>query len=230
MGALAGRGLVVLLVALVIAPAAGAGPWAWLGVRIRDLTEQEMDAIAARHGIREGFGVVIAEVMPDTPAARAGLRTGDVVVAFGVRPVTETRLLQRLIAAAPIGEASRLTILRDDGRHPVDVRLAAMPRAVVGERVAAELGFAMRDLEPPGEGRPGRPAETLPPTVGAVLRNGAAEQAGLEVGDVLLQVGERAVLTRDAAREALAEVGPDRPVRLTVRRGQDRLSITLQAR
>jgi len=47
---------------------------------------------------------------------------------------------------------------------------------------------------------------------------------------VLLQVDERAVLTRDAAREALAEAGLERPVRLTVRRGQDRLSLTLQAR
>ena len=57
--------------------------WAWLGVRIRDLSEQEMDEIATRHGIREGFGVVIVEVMEDTPAEKAGMQNGDLVVAFG---------------------------------------------------------------------------------------------------------------------------------------------------
>ncbi|HBH03065.1 MAG: hypothetical protein A2W08_06355 [Candidatus Rokubacteria bacterium RBG_16_73_20] len=227
--ALARGALVALLLALVVVPAADARQWAWLGVRIRDLTEQEMEEIAAKHGLREGFGVVIAEVMPDTPAMRAGLRSGDVVVAFGARPVTETRLLQRLVAAAPVGEPSRLTVLRADGRHPVEVRLAAMPRPVVGERVAAELGFLLREIEPPGEGRPARPADALPPTVGAVLRGSAAARAGLEVGDVLLSVDERAVLTRDAAREALAEASAGEPLRLTVRRGADRLSLTLSA-
>ena len=49
--ALARGALVALLLALVVVPAADARQWAWLGVRIRDLTEQEMEEIAARHGI-----------------------------------------------------------------------------------------------------------------------------------------------------------------------------------
>ena len=92
-----------------------------------------------------------------------------------------------------------------------------------------ENGLELREIEPPGEGRPARPADALPPTVGAVLRGSAAARAGLEVGDVLLSVDERAVLTRDAAREALAEASAGEPLRLTVRRGADRLSLTLSA-
>jgi len=49
---------------------------------------------------------VIVEVLDGTPAARSGLRAGDIVVALGERPVTETRMLQRLIAASPT-EAER---------------------------------------------------------------------------------------------------------------------------
>jgi len=59
------------------------------------------------------------------------------------------------------------------------------------------------------------------------MRGSAAAEAGLEVGDVLLQVGERAVLTREAAREALAEAALDRPLRLTIRRGQSHVPLIL---
>ncbi len=212
-----------LLAVLLVAATAEARPWSWLGVRIRDLSEQEMDEISARHGIREGFGVVIVEVLEDTPAARAGLRSGDVVVAVGGRPVTETRLLQRLIAAAPVDAETRITVLRREGRRDLPVRLAAMPRDVVGDRVAAEFGFALREVGRQADAAAGPTA----PTVGVVLEDSPASRAGLEPGDVLVAVGSRAVVSREAAREALADASLDGPLRLTVRRGERQLTLTV---
>jgi serine protease Do len=229
---------VVLMAAIVIglgASAADARPWSWLGVRIRDLSEQEMEEISVRHGIREGFGVVIVEVIADTPAARAGIKSGDIVVAFGERPVVETRLLQRLIAAAPVDREASLTVLRAEGRRALKVRLTSMPATVAGERVAAEFGFSLREPSPSGDvprllpppsleaSAPGVPTRT----VGAVARGSAAEKAGLEIGDVIVAVGERAVPDGEAARLALAEREPDRPLPLTVRRADRQLSLTL---
>src|SRR5262245_12203361 len=218
--------LTALAVLLVTAALGEARSWSWLGVRIRDLSEQEMEEIASRHGIREGFGVVVVEVIADTPAARAGLKNGDIVVAFGERPIVETRLLQRLIAAAPTDKDTLLTVLRPDGRRALKVRLTTMPLGVAGERVAAEFGFSLQDPGQPGE-LPAARAAGSAPTVGIVARGSAAEKAGLEVGDVLVQIGDRAVLSRDAAREAMAEVGPDRPLRLTLRRGERQGSLTV---
>lgn len=219
--------LVALLVLLLAVSAADARPWSWLGVRIRDLSEQEMDDLAGRHGIGEGFGVVIVEVMTDTPAARAGMRPGDIVVAFEGRPVTDTRLLQRLIARAPTDDEIRLTVLRREGRQPLPVRLMTMPPAVAGERMAAEFGFVLREPEAPA-GQQVRPPAGAP-AVAFVARGSVAEKAGLEVGDVLVQVNDQAVLTRDAAREALGEVAADQPLQLTVRRGAGRVNLTLGA-
>jgi S1-C subfamily serine protease len=58
-----------------------------------------------------------------------------------------------------------------------------------------------------------------------VVRGSAAERAGLETGDVILQINDTAVITRDAAREALAELAPEQPFTLTVRRGDRRLAL-----
>ena len=93
-------GALVLLVLGLLAAAVDAAPrWGWLGVRIRDLSDQEVEEISKRFGLREGFGAVIVEVIKETPAAAAGLRTGDLVVAFRDRPVVDTRGLQRAIAS-----------------------------------------------------------------------------------------------------------------------------------
>src|SRR5207247_1289159 len=177
----------VLLALLLVGAAASAmeaRQWSWLGVRIRDLSEQEMEQIAARHGIREGFGVVIVEVIGGAPAERAGLKSGDIVVAFGKRPVTETRLLQRLVAAAPTDRESELTVLRAEGRRRVSVRLTSMPRAMVGERVAAEPGFIMREPDAAGEAPSPRAVGAGPAVAGGP--EGRARGRGIHIHGLVL--------------------------------------------
>jgi S1-C subfamily serine protease len=216
------------LALMLTASLAEARGWSWLGVRIRDLSEPEMDELAKRHGIREGYGVVIVEVMEGPPAQRAGMKNGDIVVAVDERPVTDTRVLQRLIAAGPVERDARLTVLRPEGRRPLGGRLVAMPRTIAGERVAAEFGFILRDPDPQPEIGGRRPGGTAP-TVTLVIRGSAAERAGLQTGDVILQINDTAVVTRDAAREALADLATEQPFKLTVRRGQRHLALDVPA-
>jgi serine protease Do len=201
--------------------------WAWLGVRIRDLSEQEMEDISKRFGMREGFGAVIVEVIKETPAAAAGLETGDLVVAFRDRPVVDTRSLQRAIASTTVGETVRLTVLRrEEGRRPVQVKVGPMPDQVAAERVAAEYGFLVR--EPDGQPELGGARPAVTPSVAAVLPRSRAERAGVKVGDVLTEVDGRPVVTLDAVREALLAAGPDGPLPLVLRRDQERIVVTLE--
>src|SRR6267142_167087 len=72
-----------------------------------------------------------------------------------------------------------------------------------------------------------RPGGAGAPVISLVVKDSAAARAGLEVGDVILQVGETAVVTRDAAREALAELAPEKSLRLTVRRDDRRLAVEI---
>jgi serine protease Do len=223
------RALVVTALLLALGgEALAARPWAWLGVRIRDLSEQEMDDLSKQHGLREGFGVVIVDVMDESPAARAGMRGGDIVVAFEGRPVTETRLLQQLVSSASPESEVRLVVLRQEGRKALPVRLMTMPREVAGDRVAALFGFVLRE-PPTSERGAAAPALAGPsaPFVAAVERGGNAEKGGLRAGDVILQVGEQPTVSREAARLALADASPERPLRLIVRREAERVTLTL---
>ena len=159
-------GALVLLVLGLLAAAVDAAPrWGWLGVRIRDLSDQEIEEISKKFGLREGFGAVIVDVIKEAPAEASGLSAGDVVVAFRGRPVVDTRTLQRFVAAASIGETVPMTVLRrSEGRRPISVRLGAMPDNVVAERVAAEYGFFVRDPEAQPELGGARPPPARPPS------------------------------------------------------------------
>ena len=187
-----------------------------------------MEEISRAHGIREGFGAMIVEVIPDTPAEGAGLRSGDLVVALGNRPVVDTRALQRFVASAGVGETVALTVLRrDEGRRRlIPVRLAPMPEAVAAERIAAEFGFLVREPEAQGELGGARPS--APPSVTGVLPRSRAAAAGMKVGDVLVEVNGRPVLTLQAVREALLSVRQNGPLVLVIRRGGDHVSLLLR--
>lgn len=214
-------GWLLVVLALVLPIPAEAQEWGWMGVRIRDLSEREMDEISLRHGIREGYGALIVEVLKDTPAAGSGLRNGDLVVGFGDYPVVDTRALQRFVAKAGAGEEVFLTILREtEGRRRLSIRLGRMPPDVVAERVSLEFGFLVRPSPP-------EPEASGPPRVTTVLRGSRAEESGLKTGDLIVEVNGRAVPSRHAMRDVLLGVAPDQPLRLTVSRNGGRLSVTL---
>ena len=220
--------LAALLLVMLAGPdgVAAATRWGWLGVRIRDLSEQEMEEISQKHGLREGFGAMIVEVMKETPAELAGLRSGDLVVAFKDRLVVDTRTLQRLVAAAGVGETVTLTVLRRElGRRPVEVRIGLMPDPVAADRVAAEFGFSVREPEPLAERAGARPPGV--PAVAVVLPRTRADTAGLKVGDVLVEVNGAAVATVEAVREALLTVSENGPLPIVVQRNGDRVTLRL---
>jgi serine protease Do len=225
------RALAVALLLLIIAgpeAAAVTGRWGWLGVRIRDLSEQEMDEISQKHGIREGFGALIVDVIKETPAEAAGLKSGDLVVAFKERPVVDTRALQRYVSATGVGETVTLTVLRrEQGRRPVQIRIGAMPDPVAAERVAAEYGFLLREPEGQPELGGARPVSAATTVVG-VLPKSRAEAAGMQVGDVLVEIDGKPVGSLDAAREALLGLREPKPLSLVVRRDRERLPLRLE--
>ena len=221
-----GRSMATLALAiLLLSSGVAAGEqWGWLGVRIRDLTEQEMEEIAKKVGVREGYGVLIAQVMKETPAASSGLREGDLVVAIDGRPIVETRALQRLVGATPAGRELGLVVLRERDRQEVKVRVGRMPAEAVADRVAFEFGFYVRDAP---EERTGSIPEPRVPVVAGVADRSSAAQAGLHTGDRILAVNGSAVETLEEFRARLQELYLRDTVTLRVEREGEGLVLTL---
>lgn len=218
------RWLLFSVVVLAHAHAWAAPPnWGWLGVRIRDLSEAEMEDLSIRYGLREGYGVMIVEVMSGTPAAQAGIRNGDLVVAVKGRPIIETRALQRQVGESPIGEELTLTLFRNGRRQVVKALVGQMPREVLAERVAAEFGFGLRG-QTSDELRL-TPRETL--VISGVIPGSQAERAGVRAGDQLIGVNGSSESSHQTVSERLASHDLTLPLRLVVRREGQILSLQL---
>jgi serine protease Do len=222
--------LVGLLLLASAASAAGAERYGWLGVRIRDLTETETEDMAVRLGVREGFGVMIAEILPDTPAQTAGLRAGDLIVSIDGRPIVETRALQRLVGAAPAGRELGVVVMREGRRRELRIRVGTMPDDAVAERVAAEFGFLVRDgvVDQPGGGGATGSASPLV-VVAAVAERSAAARGGLQTGDRILAVEGTPVGSLDAFRRRLRDASLQDSLRLRVERQGEAVNLLLPA-
>lgn len=112
--------------------ARGKVEWGWLGVRIDEITEDNV----AEYGLSEPRGVGISDVIPDQPAARAGLRAKDVVLSVDGTTIGVPRDLQRVIASTPAGNTVRVVLLRDGQEQALPVTVGRYPEADEGSRPA----------------------------------------------------------------------------------------------
>jgi serine protease Do len=222
-----GRVVAVLVAAVglgMLVTAAGAGEqWGWLGVRIRDLSEQEMEELSTKLGLREGYGVLVAEVIKETPAQAAGLRDGDLIVAIDGRPIIETRALQRLVGTTPAGRELALQVLRDRRRQELRVRVGRMPADMVADRLALEFGFFVREAPPDAAG----PSGSRGPVVAAVAEGSSAARGGLVAGDRILAVNDMEVASLESFRRLAQDLLLREPFRLRVERRGEEVRLTL---
>jgi 2-alkenal reductase len=119
--------------------ARGKVSYPYVGVTSDDLTP----SVARRLGYRVRRGALVVRALPGGPAAEAGLRGGnrqvevdgrlvarggDVIVAIGGIPVrTKDDVARVLISRYEAGDSATFTIVRDDRRQAIRVRLGERP-------------------------------------------------------------------------------------------------------
>src|SRR6204780_2882854 len=120
----------------------------YLGVHIQDLTPE----LARAFGLKQGGGVLVGDVAPNTPAANAGLKKGDVILQLNGETVDAPNQLQVQIAQFAPGTNVKLQIWRNGGTQDVSLKLAELDehddKQVSAEATGATLleGIQVQDL------------------------------------------------------------------------------------
>ena len=119
---------------------------AYLGVELVNLNEP----LRAHFGVPEGSGVLVSNVVDDSPAARAGIQVGDIITRFDGEDVTSSRKLTTLVRRAEAGDPADLETWRDGKVETVSTTLDERPQP----QIQPGSGFFFRgreDLDGDGE-------------------------------------------------------------------------------
>ena len=176
----------------------------WMGVQIQPVTAD----IANGLGLKTAEGALVDEPQANSPAAKAGIKSGDVITALDGKTVKDSRELARRIGAMSPGTSVKIDLLHQGESKTVTLTLGQVPsnrqtsentEQTQPESGVPNLGLA---LAPASEvaGSGGRGVVVM-----GVEPNGSAAEHGLQQGDIILDVGGKAVVNPSDVRKALTE-------------------------
>ena len=179
----------------------------YLGVNIQTVTPNLKKAMH----LENQKGALVADVTSGGPAAKAGMQRYDVITAYDGKEVADSHDLPTLVAATPIGQEATVTILRNGEKMQLPIKVGELP----SER--ADQGSSNKAAVQPAQAKWGLQLQDLTPQladqlhvqadkgvlVAGVKPGSQAEDAGMEQGDLILEVNRQAVTS---VKEALNKI------------------------
>ncbi len=165
--------------------------YGWLGINVQDVT----DELAKHFGLESKEGVIIAQVLPGSPAEEAGLKDGDVITHYEGGPLKDVRELLKRVSKSRVGKKVTLGIVREGRSMSVQVAVGERPEALEAWEQRGEetwRGLEVSAITPELAQRY-RLESSRGVVVTHVEPNSAADEAGLRVGDLILEINRRPV-------------------------------------
>jgi serine protease Do len=177
---------------------------AWMGVQIQPVTAD----IANSLGLKKAEGALVDQPQPGSPAAKAGIAIGDVITAINGTPVKDSRDLARKIGMMAPDTSVKIALLHQGELKTMDLTLGKMPNE---QQAKADTGSETSANGLPHLGLTLAPANDVAGSGGrgvavvGVDSDGPAAEHGFKTGDVILDVGGKAVTNAADVRKAVTE-------------------------
>jgi serine protease Do len=172
----------------------------WIGVGIQDLDSR----LSQYFGLESAEGVIINQVVNDSPAQKAGLKEGDIILSSDGIRIRNTTTLIKYIAATEIGKTINFQVIRDRkkselpvivGKRP-DLGFPATTENTVQSPPPLQLkhwrGMEIRDI-PKSSNEFRQLSTTGGIIVSQVEPNSAADEAGIRPGDIIVSVNKKRI-------------------------------------
>ena len=167
----------------------------WLGVQIQDVTRE----LAESFNMKKPQGALVAKVIPAGPAEQAGVQIGDVITEFNGQIIDHSADLPPMVGITPINESATIKLIRQGEVRTLHFTVGALPeeddklalaKSPSAKSPVNQLGISVSDLTT-------EQRQILQiPRYGVLIQEvgkGAAREAGMQRGDVILRVQNNVV-------------------------------------
>lgn len=181
-----------------------------LGVGIQDVTGE----LAENFGLNEVRGVIINSVTPDGAAAKAGLKQGDVILSINGKNIVDGNELRNQVSSIAPGTEVTIGFLRDGKAQTAKAKLGELTNRNAernrnddssANQEQGKLGVSLEPLNQQLARQFGIREATEGLVVVEVRAGSPADNAGINEGDVILQVNRQNVKTFDDVQNAIAK-------------------------
>ena len=200
----------------------------WLGVAIQELTKE----LAESFGMKNTNGALIAGVETNGPADKGGLMAGDVITKFDGKVITSSGDLPRAVGGTKPGKIAAVDILRKGavktlnigvGETPTDPNLAVPAAKPAPKAEANKIGLTLKELTLAQKKKLNGKNGLL-----VAESTGAAAQAGIRRGDVILGLNNSETQSVEAFNKQINAVAAGRTVAVLVLRGDGTLYVPIK--
>jgi serine protease Do len=192
----------------------------WLGVSIQDLTpdlQEQFDAPDQR-------GVLVSDVVEDSPAEAGGLKRGDIIRQYDSYEVKDSRHLRSLVAETPPDTSVTIQVLRDGDEQQVKVRIAEMPKDVEAlassDEARGKHALTGITVKPFSSGEKGVEVTEVKP-------GSAASRAGIREGDIIREINRQVVKDVEDFQRLTRKLDADDRVLLLLQRGRTTIFLSI---
>jgi serine protease Do len=200
----------------------------YLGVTIQSMTPELAEALK----VKDHKGALVADVVPGSPADKGGIKRGDVIVGYNSKAVEDSHDLPPMVAATPVGQEVTVIVLRDGKEHRLSMTVGKLA-AEEGELETSaqpekgKWGLRLQNLDPMISNELGLKTDKGVAVVG-VEPGSPADQAGLQPGDVIVEVNRQPVSSVNEIKKRLDKSEDPDQVLLLVQRGEGKLFVPLE--
>lgn len=200
----------------------------WLGIGIQEVTKDLADSF----GLKQTNGALIAGVEKNSPADKGGLEAGDIILKFDGKPIITSSDLPRVVAATKPGKTVPVEIVRKGTNKTLQLGVGEMPNE------QAEAPASSREPSKPESNKIGLTLRELTAQQKKKLNGkngllvvesvGAAAQAGIRRGDVILGLNNSESQSVDLFNKQINAVPNGKTVAVLVLRGENTLYVPIK--
>jgi serine protease Do len=181
----------------------------YIGIGISDVTPENSKFFDRK----DNTGAIVTQVEAGSPGEKAGLKTGDVITQINGKKVEDAGELQVVVGQASPGSSIKLGVERDGKSMTIPVTLEAMGARDKGAEESSantqdkpRWGIGLADLTPDMRDQMQAPSDLHGAVVERVMPGSPADDAGIQRGDIIVQVNRHDVHSASEVQDALKNV------------------------